>query len=469
MIARFLRVAGLLSVLIALPPSAVLAAVSPRFNLLSIVTDDQAVWSVGAYGSRDSRTPNMDRLAREGARFLNAFVSTPVCSPSRATFLTGRYSTQFGITDYITPREAKDGLGLPPDSKTWPKLLRQRGYVTGLVGKWHLGEQPQFHPTKLGFDHFTGALGGSFKPKNPELEVAGQLTPRRGFGADILTDDALAFIETNQTRPFALLVHYREPHAPFSPVPEEDAAVYQSLDPTIPEFPNLRTNQVKNWTREYYGAVRSVDRNLGRLLARLDETGLATNTIVMFTSDHGYMIGQHGLMHKGNARWIVGGSTGSTRPNMFEESIRVPLLIRWPGVVRPGREIAEPISNLDTWASVFGMLGLKQPTNWKQEGMDFSPLLRGRSYKPRDAIFGQYDLHTDGLAYMRMVRTTDWKLVRHYLANGLDELYDLKNDPGETKNLYDEPRAAAAQGDLQKRLTAWMRSIRDPLLRRLEQ
>ena len=101
--------------------------------------------------------------------------------------------------------------------------------------------------------------------------------------------------------------------------------------------------------------------------------------------------------------------------------------------------------------------------------MDFSPLLRGRSYKPRDEIFGQYDLHTDGLAYMRMVRTTDWKLVRHYQPNGLDELYDLKNDPGETKNLYDEPRAAAAQGDLQKRLTAWMRSIRDPLLRRLEQ
>ena len=469
MIARFVQVAPLLAALIVLLPTPCIAAAEPRLNLLSIVTDDQAVWSVGAYGSRESQTPNMDRLAREGARFLNAFVCTPVCSPSRATFLTGRYGTQVGITDYITPKEAKDGLGLAPDSKTWPKLLRQRGYVTGLVGKWHLGEQPQFHPSKLGFDHFTGALGGAFKPQDPELEVAGKLTPMRGFGADILTDDALAFIKTNRARPFALLVHYREPHAPFSPVPAEDAAVYQSLDPTIPAFPNLRTNQVRNWTREYYGAVRSVDRNLGRLLARLDETGLATNTIVMFTSDHGYMIGQHGLMHKGNARWIAGGSTGPTRPNMFEESIRIPLLIRWPGVVRPGCEIAEPVSNIDTWASVFGMLGFKQPAGWKQEGIDFAPLLRGRGYQPRDAIFGQYDLHTGGLAYMRMVRTADWKLVRHYLTSGMDELYDLKHDAGETKNLFDEPKAAAAQDDLQKRLTVWMRSIHDPLLRRLEQ
>lgn len=450
------------------PAPAPAAASPPRPNLISIVTDDQAVWSIGAYGSRDGRTPNIDRLAREGARFLNAFTATPVCSPSRAGFLTGRYGTQVGITDYITPKEGRNGLGLASSAKTWPKLLRQRGYVTALVGKWHLGAQPEFHPTRHGFDHFMGALGGSFKPQNPELEVAGKLTARRGFGADILTDDALAFIETNRARPFALLIHYREPHAPFSPVPEEDAAAYQSFDPELPDFPNLRTNQVKNWTREYHAAVRSVDRNLGRLLARLDETGLATNTIVLFTSDHGYMIGHHGLMHKGNGRWIVGGASGPTRPNMFEESIRVPLLVRWPGVARPGLEIAEPVSNLDTWASVFGMLGLKTPSGWKQEGRDFSPLLRGRPYAARDAIFGQYDLHHGGLAFMRMVRTADWKLVRHYLSSGLDELYDLKNDPGETRNLYDDPKVAATQADLQKRLTGWMRSIHDPLLKRVE-
>ena len=148
-----------------------LAAEKKHPNLIFILTDDQSAWSIGAYGNRDSLTPNMDSLAREGARFLNAFVCTPVCSPSRATMLTGRYGTQLGITDYISTGEARAGLGVPPKAKTWPKILQQRGYVTGLAGKWHLGEQPQFHPTRMGFDFFTGALGGDFAPKDPELEL----------------------------------------------------------------------------------------------------------------------------------------------------------------------------------------------------------------------------------------------------------------------------------------------------------
>ncbi len=445
------------------------AAEPPPYNLISIVTDDQAVWSIGAYGARQARTPNMDRLAREGARFLNAFTCTPVCSPSRASFLTGRFGTQLGITDWITPKEANNGVGLAPDSMTWPKLLRQRGYVTGLVGKWHLGVKPEFHPARLGFDHFTGALAGSFKPQNPEFEVGGKLTQMHGFGADLVTDDALSFLQTNRSKPFALLIHYREPHMPYGPVPEQDSAPFQTLDPAIPDFPNLRTNQVKNWTRDYYAAIHSVDRNLGRLLARLDELGLAGRTILMFTSDHGYMIGHHGLHSKGNANWVVGGVTGPKRPNMFEESIRIPLIVRWPGVVKPGLEIAAPVSNIDTYASVLGMLGIQPPRDWKQQGIDFSPLLRGQASRTHEVIFGQYDLHNGGLAHMRMIRTTEWKLVRHWLTEGMDELYDLKNDPGETKNRYDDPKTASIQADLQKQLLAWMRGIEDPLLRRIGQ
>src|SRR5438093_9374532 len=133
-----------------------------QLNLISIVTDDQARWSVGAYGNRESRTPNMDRLAREGALFTNAFVATPVCSPSRAAFLTGKYGTQVGITDYITPLEARAGIGLPSATTTWPEVLQQHGYRTALFGKWHLGEQPQFHPHRHGFDYFFGSLAGSY-------------------------------------------------------------------------------------------------------------------------------------------------------------------------------------------------------------------------------------------------------------------------------------------------------------------
>jgi len=162
------------------------AASPPRYNLISIVTDDQAAWSIGAYGNRESRTPNMDRLAREGARFLNAFACTPVCSPSRAAFLTGRYGTQVGITDYITPKEGASGVGLSASSVTWPKVLQQHGYVTGLIGKWHLGDQAPSHPRQLGFDYFHGSLRGSFKPKDPELEVDGKLVKVGGFSAAIV-------------------------------------------------------------------------------------------------------------------------------------------------------------------------------------------------------------------------------------------------------------------------------------------
>ena len=445
------------------------AAESPRLNVIFILTDDQADWSVGAYGNRESRTPNMDRLAREGARFLNAFTTTPVCSPSRAGMLTGRFGTQLGITDWITPKESKRGVGLPSNSVTWPRVLQQNGYRTALIGKWHLGALPSSHPTKLGFDYFLGALGGAFLPKDPELEVDGRLTKMEGYGADILTSAALGFIETNRARPFALLLHFREPHLPYAPVPEEDAAPFKNLDPAIPSFPNLKTNQVKTWTRNYYAAIHSVDRNLGRLLARLDEWNLARQTIVIFTSDHGYMIGHHGLHTKGNAVWVAGGASGPKRPNMFEESIRVPLLIRWPGVVKPGSKIAEPVLNLDTFPTVLKMLGVAPPQQWRHEGRDFSPLLRGGEMAARDIVFGQYDLHNEGLAYLRMARTADWKLVRHYFTNGLDELYHLKTDPGETRNLYDNPDHAAIQATLQLRLTEWQRSIDDPILRRLDE
>ena len=197
-----LRLAASILALVCAPSLS--AADKAHPNLVFILTDDQSAWSIGAYGNRDSRTPNMDRLAREGARFLNAFVCTPVCSPSRAAILTGRYGTQLGITDYISAKEGKSGLGLKPEVKSWPKLLRQRGYTTGLAGKWHLGEAPQFHPREFGFDFFTGALGGAFAAKDPELEVGGELRKLTGFSADVVMDAALGFIETNRARPFAL-------------------------------------------------------------------------------------------------------------------------------------------------------------------------------------------------------------------------------------------------------------------------
>jgi uncharacterized sulfatase len=442
------------------------AAEPPRYNLISIVTDDQGQWALGCYGNKECRTPHMDRLAREGARFTHAFTATPVCSPSRASFLTGRYGTEVGITDYIAPNESEAGVGLPAKFPTWPAALQKHGYQTGLIGKWHLGGKPEFHPTKHGFHHFAGFLGGGTTPMNPTYEKDGKTQPIAGSEPEVAVNEAITFIEKNQARPFALCLHFRAPHLPYGPVPKEDADVFKDLDPTIPDFPGLDVAKTKQWHRDYYASIHSVDRNLGRLLARLDELKLAKNTIVLFTSDHGYNIGQHGIHTKGNGFSITGGVNGPKRPNMWDTSIKVPLLVRWPGVVKPGTEVHEVVSNIDTYASVLSMLGVPLPKDVKQHGLDFSTLLRGGDgVWPRQALFGQYNLHNNGLAYMRMIRTAKWKLVRHHHANLLDELYDLKNDPGETRNLANNVKFADVREQLQKQLTEWQQAIDDPVLR----
>lgn len=442
-------------------------AADTRPNILVIMTDDQAQWALGCYGNRECLTPNMDRIAREGARFINAFVVTPVCSPSRASFLTGRYGTELHVTDWINKTEAEAGVGLPTDVPTWPRVLQQHGgYVTALIGKWHLGEKPQFHPTKMGFSHFFGFLAGGQFPMDPELEKDGTTRKFKGPIPDLLADDAIEFLEQNKDRRFAMCLFFREPHQDYVPVPEEDSAPYKGVDLTVPKSKIIDADWLKEIHRQYYGAIHAADRNIGRVLKKLDELKLADNTVVIFTSDHGYNIGQHDIYTKGNAAFIAGkGVHGPRRPNMFEESIRTPLLVRWPGVIKPGTEIADGVSNLDSFATILGITGVAMPAEVKQHGVDFSPLLRGQTMSPRD-LYGQYDLHNLGLDFMRMIRTSDgrWKLVRHHLQNGTNELYDLKNDPGEEKNLYNNAAAAKMRDQLQEKLTAWQKSIDDPIL-----
>ncbi len=437
---------------------------SKSWNLIAIVTDDQARWAMGAYGNRDIHTPHMDRIAREGALFTNAIAVCPVCSPSRATYMTGLYPTELGITDFLRPQEEAQGLGLR--ALTWPSVLQQHGYRTAMIGKWHLGAQPPFHPTRKGFDYFFGFLHGGNRPMNAVLEVDGRLQQTQGPLPDVLTDAAIGFIRRHRDEPFAVCLHFRAPHLPYGPVPEEDRAHYRNTDPQVPRVPGYPPQRLKQRTLAYYASISSVDRNVGRLLKALDELGLAQRTIVLFTSDHGYNEGRHNVNTKGNGVWIAGGVNGPTRPNMWETSITVPLVIRWPGVVKPGTVIDYPVSNLDMFRTVLGMLDIPVPKDCKVHGIDFSPLLRGESLPPRGPLFGQYDLHNFGLAYMRMIRTDRWKLVKHFKCYGLDELYDLKNDPGERRNLYYSRRKEIQQvrQRLEQQLLDWMRRINDPLL-----
>ena len=429
-----------------------------RLNIVSIVTDDQASWSVGAYGNPDARTPVLDRLAREGMLFRNAFVTTPVCSPSRAGFLTGRYGTEVGIRDWISPDEAASGLGLPAGTPTWPAILREHGWRTALVGKWHLGRGPRSHPSGFGFDRFFGFLDGGNTPMDPTLEVEGREQVLKGSLPDLLTDEAIRFVTESRGQPFALLLHFRAPHLPYGPVPEADAAAVRDLDPAIPDVPGLDRAQVKAWTRDYLASVHSVDRNVGQLLEALDRLDLAGKTIVLFTGDNGYNIGHHTLHTKGNGHWIAGGVPGPPRPNMFDTSLRVPLIVRGPGV-SAGREVAEMVTQLDTLPTVLGLLGVPVPSGLVQHGSDFSPLLRGESVPWRDTVFGEFDMHHYTLARMRMIRTARHKLVRYLEASFQDELYDLSADPGETRNLYRSDGAGAVRADLETRLAEWRRGL----------
>jgi uncharacterized sulfatase len=459
------------AVLVAFPSFAAAQAPSERYNIITILTDDQALWTVGAYGFPEVKTPHMDRLAREGAKFTNAFVATPVCSPSRVEFFTGLYGSQVGITDFLNRIEELAGMGLPDSAVTWPAVLQKNGYATALIGKWHLGTQPQYHPTKHGFDHFYGWL---LTPQSidPRLEVDGKVQQLKGSLPDLQINEAMRFIEEKKDRPFGVVITTLAPHSPYGPVIDEDSDPFKDAELTVPSAPGLDPEYVKATMRKYYASVHSIDRNLGRLLKKLDDLDLSRKTIVLFTSDHGYNIGHHMVEGKGNSNWIGGGVHGPRRPNMFDTSIRVPLLIRWPGVVAPGTVISETVCNIDTFPTILGMLGVPQPAGVKQNGSDFSPLLRGKKIPWRDTLFGQYDLHNrGGLAYMRMIRTDEWKFVRYFRTTETDELYNLKEDPGETKNLCEmrnlnaNPAARQIRDELQQRLETWMRSVDDPLLK----
>ena len=442
-----------------------------RPNIIFIQTDDQAAWALGASGNRDAYTPNLDRFFREGAYLKNAFVVTPVCSPSRASLMTSRYGTEVGITDWINPNVEPE-LGLSPQVMIWPKLLAQSGYYTGLIGKWHLGTQDRFHPSQFGFQYFMGFREGGVSTKNPKLEVAGQPKQLEGFIVDIVTDDAIRFLRERQQEAFLLMLHYREPHTAYMPVRDEDWAKVKDIDPKVADYPDLDVARAKKNMREYLASVAALDRNLGRLLAVVDELKLREDTIIVFTSDHGYNIGQHGIWHKGNGHYILNankntpnGDKSIQRPNVFDTSLRTPTAIRWPRRIKAGTEIQQTINNLDWFPTLLALAGVELPKGLLIRGRDFSPLLAGKSIKWDNDLYVEWSQHHYTTTHLRMYRTPEWKLVRDFLNAGKDELYNLKADPGESKNLIGDPATNTIRQQLEAKLLAKMRANNDSVLK----
>ena len=468
-------------------------------NILFIMTDDQAPWALGAEGHPlaesigdalqaapedfavlgaghpDLHTPHMHRLAAEGAFFRNAFVATPVCSPSRAELLTGRYGSELGIRDWIHPQREVD-LGLDSGLLTWVDLLNQEGYATGLIGKWHLGTRDHQHPLTMGYDYFFGFRAGGIPPRDAVLEEDGATAVYEGFPQDIFTDRAIEFLQEHREEPFLLSLHYRAPHAAWLPLPEEDWAPYEGIDPVLPnpEYPLLDTERLNRYMPEYLAAVASVDRNLGRILDALDALGLTQNTVVVFTSDHGYSMGHNGMWHKGNGHWVLTDPPAGTfhvprgqRPNMYDNSLNVPLLVRWPGVVAPGTVVESLVSNLDWYPTLAEIGGAAVSAGTTLRGRTFVPLLQGAA--PPDwptEFYAEYSTHHQSWTHMRAWRTPEWKLVRDLLSPRRDELFNLTDDPAERVNLIaeDTPEVRAALRYLDARIVERMTEIADPVL-----
>ena len=453
-----------------------------RPNLLFLLTDDQAPWATGVTDPLgNAQTPHMDRLMSLGARLTHCYTPTPVCSPSRTVLMTSRYGTEFGITDWIHPRREPD-LGVPADVVMWPELLQAAGYRTALIGKWHLGTTDEFHPTQNGFDVFMGHREGGWSPVNPTLEKDGRQKLLKGLTTDLLADEVIRFIEQNQEgdRPFLVCWHTRAPHTSWLPVRPEDQAPYpETFVPRIPnaDDPNLDVERVVRFTREYLSSVRGVDRNLGRVMRKLDQLGLTDDTVIVFAADHGYSMGHNGIWHKGNGHWIVKDPPEATpnipegqRPNMFDNSIFVPAAIVWPGVIAPGKLVENSISFLDFFPTILAMTGVDLPPNLNVRGRNFLPLLVGDSVPGwDDSIYGEYSTHHQSQTHMRMWRTRDWKLVRDFRDPERDEFYDLKKDPGETNNLIasKDPVVKKTIARFHDRIISRMRTLNDPVVKSL--
>jgi arylsulfatase A-like enzyme len=446
-------------------------AATERPNILFVFTDDHAAHAISAYGSKINTTPNIDRLAKEGMLFRNCFCTNSICAPSRAVILTGKHSHINGVIDN---RQAFDGK-----QQHLGKLFTAAGYQTALIGKWHLKSDP------TGFSHWAvlSGAGGQGTYYNPAFKTdAGPMT-KEGYCTDVVTDLALDWLrKRDEKKPFLLLYQHKAPHRNWQPGPEE-LGLYRDRD--IPEPATLfdghaglasparkqemtierhltphdlklvpqggltkeqaarfeaayrEENEAfakakltgkdlvrwkyQRYIKDYLRCVAGVDRNLGRVLKHLDDSGLAKNTIVVYSSDQGFFLGGRGWYDK---RW------------MYDESLRMPLIVRWPGVVKAGSENRDLVQNLDFAQTLLDAAGIAAPK--EMQGASLVPLLKGESPKGwRKSIYYHYFEYPAEHSVARHygVRTATHKLIHYYLTDEW-ELFDLVKDPGERVNVY---------------------------------
>ena len=426
------------------------AQAAPSPNIVFIMADDLGYGDLGCYGCKDIRSPAADRLAAQGVRFTQYYANAPECTPPRTALLTGRYQQRVGglecaignghvgrYDDAIRLREQNE-LGLPTNELTIVRMLKEKGYRTGICGKWHLGYDPKFSPLKHGFDYFFGPLGGGidyFHHTEPSgwhtLRLNDQPVHREGYITDLITDEAVRYIQREKEKPFFLYVPYTSPHSP-----------YQG-----PDAPHEVRKNDETWnqgSRESYVAmVERMDQGIGRILDELDRYDLSENTVVFFVSDNG------GAKYANNKPFS--GNKGQT----FEGGIHVPAIVRWPGRIEAGTVTNQVSITMDLTASIANIAAVTPPKNRPFDGIDVLKLASSSHLPSQRTLFWR---KRRGVQTWRAVRDGDLKYVSLDNDGKLKEhLFDLKNDPAEKTDLIDRRKKDFTR--LKKLLVQWEKDV----------
>jgi choline-sulfatase len=428
-----------------------------RPNILLILADDLAAWMLGCYGNQEIKTPNMDLLARSGMRFANSFVCSPICSPSRATLFTGRVPRQHGIHDFLTAKPIENppqGQSAPPPSFEKETMisdaLAAAGYRCGYVGKWHMGndERPGH-----GYEYSYTMTGGSRSYRDPDMFLDGKPVKEQGYLTDLMTRRACEYLDQQSAgKPFFLSIGYLNPHTPYEGHPQKYYDMYASTKfDTVgwqPPAPNaLREKELLKDTvgnlRRAAAATTALDDQIPILLAKLKSRGLLDNTLVVFTGDNGYLLGRHGLWSKGLA---------SDPINMYEEVMRVPLLMSWPGKIPTDAMAPEMVSFYDVMPTLCEAAGVSSPADGNRCGRSFLPIAK-RDVLPknqpwRNIVFGHF-------RNTEMARDNRYKIVIRNGGSGPNELFDVVADPRERVNQYENLQFVTVRDRLTKELAEW--------------
>tara|TARA_B100000579_G_scaffold220977_1_gene180740 strand:- start:1424 stop:2818 length:1395 start_codon:yes stop_codon:yes gene_type:complete len=438
------------------------------YNVILIVPDDHARRTIGVYGNKAAITPNLDKIAKYGIRFDNAYAAAPVCSPSRAAMLSGKYPSQVGLRDFLMLNDNYKDQGIDPNTVLWPELLKDHGYVTGLIGKWHLGTDENRKPTNMGFEHFIG-YDQDLSPYDPTLSVQGQEMVIKGHTSEIFTTYAKNFISEYKENKFALVVAFREPQMPWQDVPEADLNAVENIDPEVPDFEGVNKEWLKKITRDNYASVHALDRSIGEIYDHLSHNDLLSKTIIFYVGDHGMLIGHHNAFGRGAIGVISGDKVVGYEgiANLYEEAIKIPFIIHLPENNRNGLVSKVPVSNIDIFPTILSYLGLDVPKDLEIEGKDILELIVNEAESMHRSIYAQYSMRNFGNSDLRMVIKDQIKLVKRFNLKAkdhlVDELYDLKSDPEEKNNLIKHNKYEQMKTDLENQLLNWMKRIDDKI------